>query len=69
MIILSVKVEKKWGDIDPASGIVQGNYGDKEIGAIHEDDTIITKENGFKNIVTLNKGESPDSYIEKLLNE
>lgn len=29
--------------------------------------SIITEENGFKNIVTLKPGESPDSYIERLL--
>jgi len=35
-------------------------------GAIHPDDSIITDED-FKNIVTLNKVESPISYITKLL--
>jgi len=34
-------------------------------GAIHPDDSIITDEN-FKNIITLGKGESPLSYIDKI---
>ncbi len=61
------KGRKKWGDVDPASGEIQGSYGSKELGAIHEDDTVITEANGFKNIVTLGVGESPDSYIEELI--
>ena len=40
----------KWGDIDPASKTVQGSYGDKSVGAIHENDSIITKENGFSEV-------------------
>lgn len=58
---------KKWGDIDPATKTVQGDYGNKEIGAIHENDSIITKENGFKNITTLGVGVSPDSYINTII--
>ena len=38
-------------------------------GAVHPDDSIITEENGFKNIMILGKGVSPDSAVEKLLNE
>lgn len=37
-------------------------------GAVHPDDSIITDEN-FKNIVVLEPGVSPLSYIEKLLEE
>lgn len=38
-------------------------------GSIREEDSIITPENGFKNIVMLPPGTSPNGYIEDLLNE
>jgi hypothetical protein len=37
-------------------------------GAIHEDESIITRENGFTNITHLPPGTSPDSFIEMLVN-
>ena len=40
-----------WGDIDPASKSLQGSYGKKYTGAISEDESVITKENGFDEIV------------------
>ena len=40
-----------WGDIDPASKTVTGSYGDKHKGAIKADESVITKENGFNEIV------------------
>ena len=61
------KGRKMWGDIDPATKTVSGNYGSKHLGAIHEDESIITKENGFKNIQSIPPGESPISYIEQLV--
>lgn len=61
------KNREHWGDLNPATGKIEGNYGDKNLGAIHEDDSIITKENGFKNIIELKPGVSPDDYINKLL--
>lgn len=59
----------KWGDIDPASKKVTGDYGEKHRGSIHEDESIITKENGFKNIVMLPAGTSPEGYVAQLLAE
>lgn len=38
-------------------------------GAVHPDNSVITEENGFKNIVTLEPGRSPLSYIDSLCNE
>lgn len=38
-------------------------------GAIKEEESIITEENGFTNIVTLRPGESPVDYIERLVKE
>ena len=57
----------EWGDVDPVSKKMTGSYGEKYKGCIDEKESIITEENGFKNIVTLPAGESPDSYINKLL--
>lgn len=56
----------KWGDINPATKEVEGTYGNKYTGAIKEEDSIITPENGFKNIIDLPPGVSPDSYIDNL---
>lgn len=56
-----------WGDIDPASKKITGDYGSKYKGFVEEDQSIITKENGFKNIMTLPAGTSPDSVISELL--
>ena len=61
------KGKPKWGNLNPATGKIEGDYGDKNRGSIHEDDSIITEENGFKNIVTLGKGESPLGYIDSLI--
>lgn len=56
-----------WGDLNPATKKVEGQYGDKHIGAIDRKDTIITEENGFKDIIELEPGVSPEGYIEQLL--
>ena len=61
------KGRSHWGDIDPATKQVTGSYGNKSVGAIHEDDILITEERGSKNIAVIGVGESPDSYINKLL--
>jgi hypothetical protein len=58
---------KGWGDVDPASGKVTGGYGNKHRGAITEDESVITKENGFKNIFNLPAGVSPYSFIQSLV--
>ena len=56
----------KWGDVNPATGKVEGNYGSKHPGAIKAKDSLITEENGFKNIKTFKPGQSPYAYIEEL---
>lgn len=58
-----------WGDINPATKKVEGSYGQKHRGSIDEKDSIITKENGFKNIVDLKPGISPEDYINNLLKQ
>lgn len=50
--------DRSWsnGGIDPVRG-----------GAVAEEDSVITPENGFRNITHLPPGTSPDGYIEMLL--
>lgn len=58
-------VRSEWGDIDPASKTLQtGSYGKKYKGSILPDESVITEENGFKNIIEGNG--SPYSIIDKL---
>jgi hypothetical protein len=60
-------VRTEWGSIDPASKQMMNKKGhDKYRGAIDEEDSLITEENGFKNITTLEPGMSPHAYIEYL---
>lgn len=58
---------EKWGDLGPASKKLTGHYGDKHPGAIDEKDSIITEENGFKNIEIIGPGVSPEGRIEQIL--
>ena len=58
---------EEWGSIDPATGELTHKKGWKKFtGAIKEKDSIITPENGFKNIITLEPGQSPMDYVEEL---
>jgi len=61
------KGRKGWGDYNPATGKVEGSFGNKSVGAIHESESIITEKNGFKNIITLEPGTSPMGYIESIV--
>jgi hypothetical protein len=56
-------VKTVWGNINPATGKIE-QVEAKEEGV--RELSIITVENGFKNITILPPGESPHSYIEKL---
>jgi hypothetical protein len=55
-----------WGDLNPATKRLEGSYGSKYKGSIKESESLITKENGFCNIVTLPAGYSPLEYIEQI---
>ena len=55
-----------WGDLDPATKKMTGKYGVKYRGSIDDKDSLITDENGFKNITTLQPGVSPLYYINKI---
>jgi len=57
----------KWGSIDPATGNLMHKKGDgKYKGGIAPHESLITKENGFKNIQLLDKGMSPLIAIDAL---
>jgi hypothetical protein len=55
----------QWGDIDPATKKLH-KVRVKDVEVIDEDNTIITKENGFKNICFLSPGTSPLGYVDAL---
>ena len=52
-----------WGDMDPATKKLTGDYGNKYAGCIDEKDSLITRQNGFSNIEILEAGVSPLSVI------
>lgn len=57
----------KWGSIDPATGKLMNKKGhDKYTGGIRADESLITEENGFKNIQLLDIGTSPLNAIDVL---
>jgi hypothetical protein len=55
-----------WGDVNPATGKIEGSYGQKNKGGSKEKESLITKENGFKNITYSGVGCSPFDVVEKL---
>ncbi len=63
------KAKIGWGDVDPVTKKLTGDYDGKFVGSIHEDESIITKENGFRNISMLPAGVSPIGFIEQLIAE
>ena len=60
----------EWGSIDPALGLgskLMHKKGDgKYRGSIDASDSLITEDNGFKNIITLDVGTSPYAYIDMI---
>lgn len=63
--IEATRVDTNWGSIDPATGNLMNKKGhDKYRGAIKPNDSLITEENGFKNITMLDIGTSPFHAIE-----
>jgi hypothetical protein len=53
-----------WGDFDPSTKKFTGKYGEKYRGSIRSEESIITKENGFKNIRIIGPGISPENFID-----
>lgn len=60
----------EWGDVNPATKKVEGDYGDKNKGSIKMKESIIKKENGFETDgIFLGVGVSPEGYIMDLEQE
>ena len=55
-----------WGDLDPVTKKMTGDYGNKYKGSIKPEESMITEENGFDKIHYISAGESPLSYIQKI---
>lgn len=55
----------QWGDIDPATKKLN-KVRVKDVEVIDRSNTLITKENGFRNIAMLSPGTSPLGYIDAL---
>lgn len=58
-----------FGDINPATKKVEGNYGEKFKGSIKELDSLIRQSDSFSFITTLPPGVSPIDYITNLNKE
>jgi len=54
-----------WGDLNPASKNIEGAYGTKYKGSIHPSESLINEEE-FKNVVILERGVSPQGYINEI---
>jgi hypothetical protein len=66
---LNPGVRPGWGDLDPVTKKMTGNYGQKYTGSIKPEESLITEENGFDKIHTLGVGESPLDYINRIDDE
>jgi hypothetical protein len=58
-----------WGDLDPVTKKMSGDYGLKYKGSVRPEESMITAENGFDKIHTLGPGESPLDYINRIDDE
>lgn len=54
-----------WGDLDPATKKMTGDYGDRYEGCVPEKDSLITEQNGFEKISTIPVGVSPFDEIDR----
>ena len=54
-----------WGDLDPATKKMTGDYGDRYEGCVPEKESLITEQNGFDKISTIPAGVSPFDEIER----
>jgi len=55
-----------WGSYNPSTGKIEHKKGyDKYTGSVTEEESLITEENGFKNIIYLSEGCSPYDEIER----
>jgi len=59
-------IRTDWGSYNPSTGNIENKKGwQKNRGSVDISESVITEDNGFKNIETLSVGESPMSYIYK----
>ena len=57
----------EWGSVDQSTGKMNVKKGwKKNKGSTEKENTLITTENGFENIITLKPGMSPLQYIENI---
>lgn len=54
-----------WGDLNPATGKIEGSYGEKFRGSIAAKDSLITSENGFDEVKSLENWSDLLSDIER----
>lgn len=59
----------EWGDLNPSTKKMEGDYGSKYKGSVKRSESLITEENGFENIVELEPGISPIDYINRIDDE
>lgn len=55
----------QWSDLNPATGKIEGGYGDKYKGSITESESMITPENGFEDIKKLDNWSQLMAEIER----
>jgi hypothetical protein len=55
-----------WGDINPSTKKLEGDYGNKYRGGIKADESMISKENGFDKIHDIPVGTSINDYIDRV---
>lgn len=59
--------KSSWGDYNPATKKFETSlYGQKFKGSVKPEESLVTEENGFDKIHTLQPGESPLDYIDRL---
>ena len=57
-------VRTNWGSYNPSTGNVENKKGTgKYRGSVDVTDSLVTEENGLENVVTLDPGQSPLTYI------
>jgi len=60
----------EWGSVDQSTGKMNTKKGwKKNKGSTEREDSLITSDNGFDNIITLKAGVSPIKYIEDIDNK
>lgn len=65
---IAARDQKIDGHVFTNGGIGGNETKNKQLGgSVREEDSVITKENGYKNIITLPPGHSPNGFIERIV--